>query len=632
MDKTGIIVVSLCVLVLGWWMYDQNKKQQELAHWQQTHQTAKVLNDLTNHVNGATGTVAAAASASATATATGTTGAVTAGATGAAVFSAMTGTEQTITLTNGRAVYTFTSRGGGLKSVGLLDYPETISARWKGKIHHSESVSSLNTHAAVPMLAVLGDPSFVGDGNFTLSPLADGVHAEKALADGLVIAKDFHLSSNFLVNASISLKNTSKEALNLMPQEIVAGTATPMDADDTAMLWGAMWYDGTNAVDSPLPLFTGGGGMSCSRGEPKPEIRTGNGNVRWVSAHNQFFAILAMPADPAREMVARTVTLPHFQDTGTGTNSPAPQGIQTSLLYPAQMLAPGAALDRSLTVFAGPKELRTLAAISVERGNHADLVMNFGTGFASFWGVGTFFAKLLLSGMNALHDLTKLGYGWVIVLITILIRLLFWPLTAKSTRSMKKMQALAPEMAALKEKYKDDVQKFTSKQWELYKKHNVSPVSGCLPMLVQMPVFIGFFTMIRSAIELRGASFLWATDLSKPDTLFMIPGLTFIPALSTPEGLPFNLLPLLMVSVMLWQSHMTPTSPGMDPAQQKMMRWIPAIFILLFYNYSSGLALYMTVSTLLGILQTKMTKTTDAPAAAAVVETKTLTGPPKKKK
>jgi len=235
-------------------------------------------------------------------------------------------------------------------------------------------------------------------------------------------------------------------------------------------------------------------------------------------------------------------------------------------------------------------------------------VMNFGSGFASFWGVGTFFAKLLLSAMNTVHDLTTLGYGWTIVLITVLIKLMFWPLTAASTRSMKRMQALAPELAELKEKYKDDVQKLTSKQWELYKKNKVNPMSGCLPMVIQMPVFIGFFTMIRSAIELRGAHFLWVADLSKPDTLFMIHSVTFIPIICTPEGLPFNLLPLLMGGAMLWQSHLTPPSPGMDPAQQKMMRWMPAMFILFLYNYSSGLALYWTVNNLLTVMQTKLTK------------------------
>jgi YidC/Oxa1 family membrane protein insertase len=388
-----------------------------------------------------------------------------------------------------------------------------------------------------------------------------------------------------------------------------------------------MWCDGTNATDNPIPNFTGS--MGCSHGTPKTEIRAGAGNVVWAAAHNQFFALMAMPKDAAHEMVARPVPLPRFQDVGIATNSPAPQGVQTALVYPAQTLTANSSVERQIVLFAGPKEFRTLSVIASDLKNHADEVMNFGTGFASFWGVGTFFAKLLLSGMNAIHDLTKLGYGWTIVLITVLIKLLFWPLTAKSTRSMKKMQALAPEMAALKEKYKDDVQKQTQKTWELYKKHKVSPMSGCLPMLVQMPVFIGFFIMIRSAIELRGASFLWAADLSKPDTLFMIPGITFLPFISTPDGMPFNLLPLFMGGAMLWQSHLTPASPGMDPAQQKMMRWLPAIFILFLYNYSSGLALYWTVNNLLTILQTKLTKA-NAPVVAEA--TPALTTAPKKKK
>jgi YidC/Oxa1 family membrane protein insertase len=196
---------------------------------------------------------------------------------------------------------------------------------------------------------------------------------------------------------------------------------------------------------------------------------------------------------------------------------------------------------------------------------------------------------------------------------------------------MKRMQALQPEIAALKEKYKDDQQKFVQKQMELWKKHKVNPMSSCLPMVIQMPVFLGFFTMIRSAIELRGAHFLWVADLSKPDTLFMIPGITFIPFISTPEGLPFNLLPLLMGGAMLWQSHLQPASPGMDPAQQKMMRWMPAIFILFLYNYSSGLALYWTVNNLLTILQTKLTKNI-APATAPVVTANPALTPASKKK
>jgi YidC/Oxa1 family membrane protein insertase len=134
-------------------------------------------------------------------------------------------------------------------------------------------------------------------------------------------------------------------------------------------------------------------------------------------------------------------------------------------------------------------------------------------------------------------------------------------------------------------------------------------------MVLQMPVFFGFVFMVRTAIELRGASFFWISDLSKPDTLFIIPGLDFIPVIGVPGiGLPFNLLPLIMGATMLWQAHLTPPSPGVDPAQQKMMRYMPLLFMVFFYNNSAGLALYWTVSNLLTILQTKLTKTVPVPA------------------
>jgi YidC/Oxa1 family membrane protein insertase len=608
MDKTGIIVVSICALLLGWWFIEQQKISKQQALYAQTNQVAIAQSQL------------AATNASAAATFT---AATTSMVTTPVIFDT-NAPEQTIVLANAKARYTFTSRGGGLKLVELLAYPQTISARWTSKPGaQTNGVASLNTLALVPSLAVLGDASLVGDGNFVLAKMADGVRVEKYFTNGLRLVKEFHLGSNYLVHTSIRLENTTDKPLALPAQEVVVGTATPMDADDNGQAEGAMWSDGTSsATDQPLTAFSGGG---CSRSAPKTEIIAGANNVAWAAAHNQFFALMAMPKERAQQMIARPVTLPQFANV-TETNTTLPRGIQTTLLYPAGTLTANSAIERTIVLFAGPKEYRTLADIGAQFQNRADDVMGFG----SIYG---FCAKPLLLAMNWLHDVTRLGYGLVIVLLTILLRAIFWPLTAKSTRSMKRMQALAPELAALKEKYKDDPQKQTAKTWELYKKHKVNPMSGCLPMLVQMPVFFGFFTMIRSAIELRGAHFLWAADLSKPDTLFMIPGLSFIPFISTPEGLPFNLLPLLMGGAMLWQSHLTPPSPGMDPGQQKMMRYMPLMFLAFLYNYSAGMALYMIVSTLASVLQTKLTKNMKDPAApSAPVTNPALTPASKSKK
>ena len=499
--------------------------------------------------------------------------------------------------TNAHARYIFTSRGGGLKMVELPGYPEMISLRWqKTSGATSDKVASLNSHAEVPALAILGAPQLVGDGNFTLTRTATGVNAVKLLAGGLRIEKHFEISSNYLINASVRLANISGEPVKLPDQEWVVGLATPMDVDDNGMAVGTMWYDGTTTQECP-PTWFSGGGLGCMRGTPKSEYLVGSSNVYWAAIHNQFFTLMAMPPtnQPAMQIVARPVNLPWL---ATPASTTVPVGVQAALVYPGQTLTAGSSVERSMVLYAGPKEYRNLARIGEDLQNHADLVMNFGTGWSGFFGIGSFFAKALLLGMNWIHDVTTLGYGWTIVLLTLILRAMFWPLTAASTRSMKRMQALSPELKALQEKYKDDVQKLTQKQWELYKKHKVSPLSGCLPMLIQMPVFIGFYTMIRSAIELRGAHFLWVTDLTKPDTLWIIPG----------ADIPFNLLPLLMVAVMIWQAHLQPPSPGMDPGQQKIMRFMPLMLLFFLYSYSSGMALYMTVSTLAGVVQTKLTK------------------------
>ena len=455
---------------------------------------------------------------------------------------------------------------------------------------------------------------------------SDGVRAEKLLPDGLRIVKEFQFASNYLINASVWLQNTTDHPLPVPSQQIVIGTATPMDPDDSMTgisggfpaYGGTMWYDGSRNYPITLNYFnpstTSFFGM-VSR-TPQTEFLAGDSNVVWAATYNQFYLILAMPKSPAQSVYSVPVTLPQFPNVEVPPEAQLPRGIQAGLIYPAQTLTTNSSVEHQIAIYAGPKEYRTLADIGAQFNNHADDAMNFGNGYISFWGVGTFFAKLLLLGMNWLHDTLKMGYGWTIVVITILLRAAFWPLTAMTIRSAKKMQALGPELKVLKEKYKDDQQKFAQKQMELWKKHNVNPLSGCFPMLIQMPVFFGFLSMIRSAIELRGAHFLWVADLTRPDTIFLIPG----------TEVPFNLLPLLMVGTMVWQAHLQPQTPGMDPAQQKMMRFMPLIFLLFLYNYSSGMALYMTVSTLLGVLQTTITRNLKDPAAPG------LTVAPKSKK
>lgn len=509
--------------------------------------------------------------------------------------------EELIEVATAKARYTFTSHGGGLKLVELLQYPETVVSR-REKLAHTNRVATLDAATPVPTLALLGGQPLQGDGIFELTRMPGGVRAEKTLTNGLRIVKEFQPTTNYLVAATIRLENRSAQPLALPAQDWVVGTATPMNAQDDGSVVGVMWSDGGKAQDISGASYFSSRGFMCTPRVPPAEYRGGQSNVAWAAVHNQFFALAVMPPMPARDIVIRKVDLPAPSAQEVGEDSrivKQPLGYETRLGYPPLTLAPNETTNWQVYLFAGPKEYRTLATIAGALNNNVDAIMSFN----GFFG---FFSKALLLGMNALHQALRLSYGWAIIVITLVIKLLFWPLTQASTRSMKRLQALQPQMKAIQEKYKDDPVKMNRKVMEFMKEHKVSPLGGCLPMVLQMPVFIGFFYMIRSAIELRGESFLWVTDLSRPDTLFMIPGLNF----------PFNLLPLIMGGTMLWQAHLTPPSPGMDPMQQKLMRYMPMIFMVFLYNFSAGLTLYWTVQNLLTIAQTKLTRAVAEPVPA----------------
>ncbi len=506
--------------------------------------------------------------------------------------------EQTLLLTSSNAQYTFSSRGGGIKLIELPGFPETVGSR-HSKDGGAKRPSTLNSQADLPALTFLGGPAIEGDGVYELTRTSDGVRAVKELTNGLVITKDFSVGTNFLIGMKVRLENRSSAPLTLPPQEWVVGTATPMGPQDDGRAVGAEYYTGTDRKTVDGASYFSKTKLMCMPRIPPLEFRSVETNVVWAAVHNQFFALIVMPERPAQSLVVRRMDLPATLTPQGAPNPVIPQGYETAVVYPGLTLEPRQSQEQQVQIFAGPKEFQTLATLGDQFKNKVDLVMGYG----GFFG---FFAKGLLLAMNWLHQTLWLSYGWAIVAITVIIKLLFWPLTQASTRSMKRLQALQPQMNAIKEKYKDDPTKMNRKTMEFMRENKVNPMGGCLPMVIQIPVFIGFFQMIQSAIELRGAQFLWVVDLSSPDTLFMIPGTNF----------PFNLLPLIMGVTMFWQAQLTPPSPGMDPTQAKMMRYMPMIFMVFLYNFSAGLTLYWTVQNLLTILQTKLTKmSTPIPAA-----------------
>jgi len=491
--------------------------------------------------------------------------------------------------------YTFTTHGGGIK---LIEPHPTPVASGQPPAQPTPPTSAdtdrpaaLNLHARVPALALFGGAELGDNVPYRLSRTAAGVRAEKEAPRGLQVVQEFQPGTNHMLQAMVRVANRGQAPVNLPAMELVVGTATPMNRHDPGDAVRVEWYDGHTTLAADQAWFANRGFFSClglTAATPREIYRSqGLSNIVWASVQNQYFAMIALPRELPAQLFAVPLDLPPPTPAERAADSrlvARPVGLQTALVYAPRTLPPGEAMEWHLDLYAGPKEYDALARLS----NNADLVMGFSGPFG--W-----IARLLLISMKGLHAL-GLSYGLAIIAITIIIKLVFWPLTQASTRSMKRMQMLKPEMKALQAKYKDDPKKMNLKLMEFIKEHKVSPLGGCLPMLIQIPVFFGLYQMLRSAIELRGARFLWAQDLSQPDTVALI------------FGFPLNPLPLIMGVTTLWQARMTPPSPGVDPVQQKMMQYMPLIFVFMVYNLSAGLALYWTLQNLLSILQMKLTR------------------------
>ena len=228
-----------------------------------------------------------------------------------------------------------------------------------------------------------------------------------------------------------------------------------------------------------------------------------------------------------------------------------------------------------------PNKISLLKQLNID----ADKIVNFG------W--FDIVAKPMLWGMNFSNRFTR-NYGIDIILLTILIKIIFYPLSVKSYKSMKNMQKLQPKLAQLREKYKNDKEKLNQEMMGIYKREGVNPLGGCLPMVIQIPVFFALYRVLMSAIEFRHAPFmLWINDLAAPENIFTLHVAGY--------ALPFRVLPLIMGVTMVIQQKMTPT--GGDPMQAKMMMFMPIFFTFLFWGFPAGLVLYWLVNNVISIGQ-----------------------------
>ena len=332
------------------------------------------------------------------------------------------------------------------------------------------------------------------------------------------------------------------------------------------------WFGGLSPteknVKDDLTHFGGyaylGDELLTSSGKNENEVvATQKGQTHWSAVTTKYFISAIIPETP-----------------GVGASVGAKQ-IDGRPIYNVKINQSASSSNR-FTLYVGPLDYKTIRSFD----NGLEKTMSLG------WAIFRPLGRLVTWSLAKLYTLIP-NYGLVVILFAFIVKILLNPLTKQSFVSNKKMQALQPEIQKLKEKYKNDPQRASRAQMELFKERGVNPMGGCLPLLLQMPILISFFTVFRSTIEFRGAPFIaWISDLSAPDTLLSI------------GGFPINVLPVFMGLTMFLQQKMMAT-PGAGGQQKFMLYFMNVFFLFLFYSFPSGLNLYYSVFNVLSIVQQK---------------------------
>ncbi|MBU4345145.1 MAG: membrane protein insertase YidC [Desulfobacteraceae bacterium] len=374
--------------------------------------------------------------------------------------------------------------------------------------------------------------------------------------NGVVVEKRFIFSpETYLLGLNVTIKNGSYQAIQ-----------------DNLILSLMKTYSKTKTMygfEGPSALINNSLEQIKAKKIKDKNIYTGS--LQWVTVQDRYFMSSIIPTKP----VEASMRLFLSQD---GV-------LEAQYMQPETVIQPGMQHDYEYKLFFGPKSTKVLKQCDYNLSGAID------------FGMFDFIAKPCLWFMNFLYGIIP-NYGVAIIILTIVTKIILWPLGTKSYKSMAEMKKIQPLMMGIREKYKNDKKKMNEEIMALYKTYKVNPVGGCLPMIVQIPVFFALYRMLYEAIELRHAPFFgWITDLSAPDRLF---NFNFsIPLMQPPYGIP--VLTIIMGATMFLQQQMAP-SVG-DPTQAKMMKFMPIIFTVIFINFSSGLVLYWLINNILSIAQ-----------------------------
>lgn len=398
-----------------------------------------------------------------------------------------------------------------------------------------------------------------------------------------IVTQFWKISDSYTTDYKVEVKNLSNEKLLLTGIHVSSGSIPPV-----LELSGDNFFMDTHSISSCLE-----GTVKRTDAEKKPFKEPHQDNpAKWIAVSNKYFACILKPATPFKKgegnMMNQIFKTAKDEKTGAETSYAV---LETYGIIEKTEIDGNGKADFDFTYFSGPKEIGLLKKFDPKAPDLMYLCVNYMSWFEPI-SQGLLLALIWLKKFCG-------SYGLSIIVLTLIVKMIFWPVTDRANASMRKMQKIQPLVQEIRTKYKAEPQKMNTKIMQLYKEHKVNPMGGCLPILLQIPVFTALYFALNGAIELRQASFLWAVDLSQPDTIAVIPGIE----------LGINPLVLLMTITMVIQQYLTPSAA--DPVQQKMMMILPLVMLVMLYSLPSGLTLYWTVSQIISIIQLLVNKRID---------------------
>ena len=499
---------------------------------------------------------------------------------------------QPFILQNDHLKVTLTNRGGAIREIRLKKEFADVTKQNVIVFNAGNDESALALALKNPVTGKL--ETLLSE--FVVQPgrTADTITLVGGLADGTRIERTFTLTAKAgTVAEPYSLGFVTK----VIPPAgkpaatvwVSTGCWQPTEGDSANQFLSVLAYDGDDLTRVGLDVFSdssGFFGLGAHKAQADHAVASVAKPLLWVASGNQFFSSIIHPADAsARGARTEVLVLPVGFEGGK-------RGLQA---FASWEPVPAADLSRTFAgeFFVGPKEYARVAALP--DGQVAVLQFSKLLGFISFGAI----CKLLLAVLGGVHWLLEWSgawsWGWAIVLLTCLIKVITWPLTAIQMKAAKKMQKFAKPMQDIREKHKDNPEKMQKELMKLYTENKINPFAGCLPILIQMPIFFGLYTAFQTTVELRLHSFLWIADLSAPDTLFYL------------GSFPVNLLPVLM-GITMWLSMRMSPQPSGDGSQKMIFLMMTLLFPVICYPMASALTLYMTIQNLLTMLQTWLTK------------------------